>query len=151
MTERIAESALAVDAPRNLVVTNRVGRAVRTGFDGATNEGIGIVDEDLYPHHLKSSASNGSRRSLSGARLPGGSSSITLRTSAGSTGTQPALSASQCRHVDSEAVPNVRLQHACIGVVDLLDADDLNVCDDVVLATEIEHLLGFGDAADRRT
>ena len=51
-------------------------------------------------------------------------------------------------HVDYEAVFYVALQEAVVGFVDLLDGDYFYVAGDVVLAAEVEHLLGFGDAAD---
>ena len=42
------------------------------------------------------------------------------------------------------------LSSLLVGFVDLLDGDDFDVGGDVVLAAEVEHLLGFGDAADGR-
>ena len=42
------------------------------------------------------------------------------------------------------------LSEPLVGFVDLLDGDDFDVGGDVVLAAEVEHLLGFGDAADGR-
>src|SRR5690606_14355590 len=54
-------------------------------------------------------------------------------------------------HVDDEAVAHVALQHALVGLVDGLHADRLDVGDDAMLGAEVEHLLGFGDAADQRT
>ena len=51
-------------------------------------------------------------------------------------------------HVDYEAVFYVALEETFVGFVDLLDGDDFDVAGDVVLAAEVEHLLGFFDAAD---
>src|SRR5580698_8677389 len=53
-------------------------------------------------------------------------------------------------HIDHEAIFYVGLQEPVIGVVDLLDGDDFDVGGDVVFAAEVEHLLSFGDASDRR-
>jgi hypothetical protein len=54
------------------------------------------------------------------------------------------------RHVDDEAVLHVALQQPLVGLVDLLHRDELDVGGDVVLAAEVEHLLGLADAADER-
>ena len=43
------------------------------------------------------------------------------------------------------------LKQPLVGFVDLLDRDDFDIGGDVVLPAEVEHLLGFGDAADGRT
>src|SRR4051794_21536401 len=56
----------------------------------------------------------------------------------------------EARHVDREAVLDVRLEQPLVGLVDLLDGDDLDVGGDVVLAAEVEHLLRLRDAADVR-
>ena len=56
----------------------------------------------------------------------------------------------QRRHVDGEAVLHVGLEQSLVGFVDLLDRDDFDVGGDVVLAAEVEHLLGLRDAADGR-
>ena len=53
-------------------------------------------------------------------------------------------------HVDGEAVFDIGLGHAVVSFVNLLDGDDFNVSGDVVLAAEVEHFLGLGDAADGR-
>ena len=42
------------------------------------------------------------------------------------------------------------LSQPLVGFVDLLDGDDFDIGGDVVLAAEVEHLLGLGDAADER-
>ena len=42
------------------------------------------------------------------------------------------------------------LEQPLVGLVDLLNRDDLDVGGDVVLAAEVEHLLRLGDAADER-
>ena len=54
-------------------------------------------------------------------------------------------------HVDGEAVLHIGLDQSLVGLVDLLDRDDFDIGGDVVLAAEVEHLLGLGDAADERT
>ena len=53
-------------------------------------------------------------------------------------------------HVDGEAVLHVGLDQSLVGFVDFLDGNDFDVGGDVVLAAEVEHLLGFGDATDGR-
>src|SRR5204863_3513119 len=53
--------------------------------------------------------------------------------------------------VDHEAILHVALQQAVIRFVDLLDTDFFDVRRDAVLAAEIQHLLGFADAANRRS
>jgi hypothetical protein len=62
----------------------------------------------------------------------------------------PALFLLQRGHVDGETVLHIRLQQALVGLVDPLDRDHLHIGDDAVLAAEVEHLLGLGDAADQR-
>ncbi len=42
------------------------------------------------------------------------------------------------------------LSSLLVGFVDLLDRDHFDIGGDVVRAAEVEHLLGLGDAADRR-
>src|SRR5262245_54552365 len=51
-------------------------------------------------------------------------------------------------HVDHEAVLHVTSQEPLVGLVDLLDRDQLGVRHDAALGAEVEHLLGLGDAAD---
>src|SRR6476469_8400923 len=53
-------------------------------------------------------------------------------------------------HVDREAVFHVGLEQSFIGFVDFLDWNDFDIGGDVMLAAKIEHLLRFGDTADRR-
>ena len=53
-------------------------------------------------------------------------------------------------HVDHEAVFHVALEHAFVGFVDLVHADQLDVGGDVMLTAEIEHLLRLSEAADER-
>ena len=53
-------------------------------------------------------------------------------------------------HVDGEAVLHIGLEQPLVGFVDLLDRDDLDIGSDVLRAAKVEHLLGFGDAADGR-
>ena len=55
----------------------------------------------------------------------------------------------ESRHVDDEAVFDISLDSAVIRLVDVLHGDLLDVTDDVVFATEVEHFLGFRDATDQ--
>ena len=50
--------------------------------------------------------------------------------------------------VDDEAIADVAFEHTGIGGGDILDIDDLYVGNDIVLFTEVQHFLGFGEAAD---
>src|ERR1039458_10343322 len=54
-------------------------------------------------------------------------------------------------HVDREAVLHIRLEQSLVSFVDLLDRNNFDIGGNVVLSAEIEHLLGFGYTADRRT
>src|ERR1700723_856863 len=54
----------------------------------------------------------------------------------------------QRSHVDHEAVFHVALEQAVVCFVDLLHFDHLDIRIDSLLGAEIEHLLGFGNAAD---
>src|SRR6266513_2235396 len=54
----------------------------------------------------------------------------------------------QRSHVDRKAVLHVRLQQSLVGFVDLLNRNDFDLGGDVVFAAEIEHLLGFRNAAN---
>src|SRR5664279_5534340 len=54
----------------------------------------------------------------------------------------------QRRRIDHEAVFHVVLEHPRVRLVDLLNRDHLDVGDDTVLSTEIEHLLRFPDPAN---
>src|SRR5690348_5945332 len=53
-------------------------------------------------------------------------------------------------HVDDEAVADVVLEQSLIGLVDLVHGDELDLGVDVLLGAEIEHFLGFRNAADGR-
>src|SRR2546427_1392843 len=57
-------------------------------------------------------------------------------------------SGSKAGAVDHEPVAHVPAPHACIGLVDLVRLDDLDVRDDSVLPAVVEHLLGLADPAD---
>lgn len=57
----------------------------------------------------------------------------------------------QGRHINGEAILHVRLHHSLVGFVNLLNGNGFHVSGDVVRAAEVEHLLCFGNAADRRT
>src|ERR1700733_11565917 len=53
-------------------------------------------------------------------------------------------------HVDGEAVLDIGLEQAVVGLVDFLNGNDFDVGGDVVLTAEVEHLLGLGNAANGR-
>src|SRR5713101_5271007 len=53
-------------------------------------------------------------------------------------------------HVDRETVLHIGLEQSFVSFVDFLDRNDFDIGGDVMLAAKIEHLLGFGDAADGR-
>ena len=61
--------------------------------------------------------------------------------------TTPTLSASlfEARDVDDEAIAHVVLEHALVGLVDLIDRDHLDIGGDSLLAAEVEHLLRLVD------
>lgn len=50
--------------------------------------------------------------------------------------------------VDDEPVADVGGKDAFVGVVDLVGRDDLDFGADAVFGAEVEHFLGFADAAD---
>jgi hypothetical protein len=52
-------------------------------------------------------------------------------------------------HVDHEAVFHIALEHAFVGLVDLVHGDHLDVRDDLMLGAEIQHFLGFSDASNQ--
>jgi hypothetical protein len=47
VTEGIAEPSLSMDSPGGFMVSNLVCGAVGAGFDGASDEGVGVSDKDL--------------------------------------------------------------------------------------------------------
>ena len=49
MTERVGEAALPVNAPCCLVVADVVGTAFRARGNGAFDEAVGVIDEELNP------------------------------------------------------------------------------------------------------
>src|ERR1700730_4764283 len=53
-------------------------------------------------------------------------------------------------HIDREAVPHIGLKQSLVGFVDPLDGDDFDIGGNVMRPAKVEHLLGFGDAADGR-
>ena len=55
----------------------------------------------------------------------------------------------QRREVDDEAVAHIALDHAVVGVVDVLYQDHLDVGQHVLLDAEIQHLLRFLNPADQ--
>src|SRR5438477_6671306 len=56
----------------------------------------------------------------------------------------------QRSHVDGKPVLHIGLEQSFVGFVDLLDRNDLDIGGDVIFAAKVEHLLGFGDAANHR-
>ena len=57
----------------------------------------------------------------------------------------------QRSHIDGEAILHVGLEQPLVGFIDLLDGNDFDIGSDVVCAAKVEHLLGLGDTADRRS
>jgi len=55
----------------------------------------------------------------------------------------------QRREIDDEAVAHVALEHALVGVIDVLHRDHLDVGQHVLLGAEIQHLLRLLNAADQ--
>ena len=47
MTERIGETTLTVNSPRNVVILDAIGRDNRPSSYGPLNEQVGIFDEDF--------------------------------------------------------------------------------------------------------
>jgi hypothetical protein len=62
--------------------------------------------------------------------------------------TDSSASLAHCARVDDEAVPDVGGQDALVGVVNFLGRDDFDFGAELVFGAEVEHLLGFADAAD---
>ena len=54
-------------------------------------------------------------------------------------------------HIDRESILHIGLKQSLVGFVDLLDGNDFDVGGNAVFAAEVEHLLGFREAADGRT
>src|SRR2546428_3069602 len=57
-------------------------------------------------------------------------------------------SGSKAGAIDHEPVVHVAALHACIGVVDLVRLDELDVRDNAVLPAVVEHLLRLGNPAN---
>ena len=55
----------------------------------------------------------------------------------------------QTFHIDDESVFHITFQHSFISIIDILDVDNFYIRNNILLATEIQHLLSFLDAADR--
>src|SRR6476661_6645638 len=53
-------------------------------------------------------------------------------------------------HIDGETILHIGLQQSLVSFVDFLDWNNFDVGRDVMFAAKIEHLLRFGDTADRR-
>jgi hypothetical protein len=51
-------------------------------------------------------------------------------------------------HIDHEAVFYITFQQSFIGYIDIMNPDNPDIRSNLVLATKIEHLLGFGDSSD---
>src|SRR5580765_1301132 len=54
-------------------------------------------------------------------------------------------------HIDGEPILHIGLQQSLVSFVDFLDWNNFDVGRDVMFAAKVEHLLGFGDAANGRT
>ena len=59
------------------------------------------------------------------------------------------LSGPEGPHIDDETVFDIAPDRTLIGLIDVLYRDALNVAHDVVLATEIQHLLRLRQTADQ--
>ena len=53
-------------------------------------------------------------------------------------------------HVNHEPVLHIATHRALVGLVDVVHRDGLNITRDVLLATEVQHLLGLLDATNQR-
>src|SRR5215472_8960650 len=54
-------------------------------------------------------------------------------------------------HVDRETILHIRLEQSIVSFIDFLHWDDLDISGEVMFTAKVEHLLGFGDAADGRS
>ena len=63
---------------------------------------------------------------------------------------QVSLSGLQRCHINHKAVFHITFQHAFVRFIDILNLNHFDICSDTMLAAEIEHFLGLGDAADER-
>lgn len=54
-------------------------------------------------------------------------------------------------HIDDKTIFNVSLEHTGKGGFDILATDRFNIGGNIVLAAEVQHLLRFLNAANRRT
>ena len=63
---------------------------------------------------------------------------------------QVSLSGLQRCHINHKAVFHITFQHAFIRFINILNLNHFDIGSDAMLATEIKHFLGFGDAADER-
>src|SRR5579883_2243484 len=55
------------------------------------------------------------------------------------------------RHIDGEAIFDVRFEQPVVGLVHFLNRNDLDIGGDVVLPAKIQHLLCFGNATNGGT
>ena len=57
----------------------------------------------------------------------------------------------QRTEINDKPVPNIALRHSLVGLIHLLNGNDLDICGDFVPAAVIQHLLCFGQSADERS
>ena len=62
---------------------------------------------------------------------------------------QPHILILQAFHINYKSVFHIAFQHSLVSFINVLHFDDLNIRNDIMLATEIQHLLGFLDAANQ--
>src|SRR5690606_17974584 len=54
-------------------------------------------------------------------------------------------------HIDDKTILHIPLEQPLIGRIDVLHPDQFDIRYDIVLPTEIQHFLGFGNASDHGT
>jgi hypothetical protein len=60
----------------------------------------------------------------------------------------PSFPSLQRSHLNNEAVLYVAFEQALVGFIDLVSANQFNVCGNITLSAEIEHILRLPGAAD---
>ena len=56
----------------------------------------------------------------------------------------------QRSHVNYKAILHIAFQQALISRINILHIDQLYICSNIMLPAEIQHFLGFRNAADHR-
>lgn len=57
----------------------------------------------------------------------------------------------QSTHIDHKPITHIPFDHTIICFVNFLNRDELNIRDDIMLCTKVQHFLGFCGAANHRT